>query len=86
MTVRGVTIIGTVNLAATVPYHASQMYAKNIATLLLNMISTEGKFQLKMEDEIVRGTLVARGGDVVHPQIRGLLGLGKAETAERKQD
>ena len=86
VTVRGVTIIGTVNLAATVPYHASQMYAKNIATLLLNMISTEGKFQLKMEDEIVRGTLVARGGDVVHPQIRGLLGLGKAETAERKQD
>ena len=86
VTVRGVTIIGTVNLAATVPFHASQMYAKNIATLLLNMISSEGIFQLKMEDEIVRGTLVARGGDVVHPQIRGLLGLGKAETAERKQD
>ncbi|HEY5594755.1 MAG TPA: Re/Si-specific NAD(P)(+) transhydrogenase subunit alpha [Nitrospiria bacterium] len=80
VTVRGVTIIGTVNLAATVPFHASQMYAKNIATLLLNMISSEGIFQLKMEDEIVRGTLVARGGDVVHPQIRGLLGLGKAET------
>lgn len=86
VTVHGVTIIGAVNLASTVPYHASQMYAKNIATLLLNMIGKEGKFQLKMEDEIVRGTLVARGGNVEHPQVRALLGLPAAETAERKKD
>ncbi len=75
VTVHGVTIIGTINLASTVPYHASQMVAKNIATFLLNLISKEGTFRLKMEDEIVRGTLVARGGNVEHPQVRALLGL-----------
>ncbi|MEK6684504.1 MAG: Re/Si-specific NAD(P)(+) transhydrogenase subunit alpha, partial [Nitrospirota bacterium] len=80
ITAHGVTIIGVVSLAATVPHHASQMYAKNIATFLLNMISKEGIFQLKMEDEIVRGTLVARGGNVEHPQVRALLGLPTAET------
>lgn len=84
-TVHGVTIIGTVNLASTVPYHASQMYAKNIATLLLNMIGKEGKFQLKMEDEIVRGTLIARGGNVEHPQVRALLGLPASSTPSRKE-
>lgn len=75
VTAHHVTIIGAVNLAATIPYHASQMYSKNISTFLLNMIDKEGKFQLKMEDEIIRGTLVARGGEVVHPQIRERLGL-----------
>jgi NAD(P) transhydrogenase subunit alpha len=84
-TVHGVTIIGTVNLASTVPYHASQMYAKNIATLLLNMISKEGKFQLKMEDEIVRETLITRGGNVEHPQVRALLGLPALPAAGRKE-
>jgi NAD(P) transhydrogenase subunit alpha len=84
-TVHGVTIIGTVNLASTVPYHASQLYAKNIVTLLLNMISKEGKFQLKMEDEIVRGTLVTRGGNVEHPRIRELLGLPSSSTSGRKE-
>ncbi|MBI3810619.1 MAG: Re/Si-specific NAD(P)(+) transhydrogenase subunit alpha [Nitrospirae bacterium] len=85
VTVHSVTIIGTVNLASTVPYHASQMYAKNIATLLLNMISKEGKFQLKMEDEIVRGTLVTRGGEVVHPQVRALLGLPALPASGQKE-
>jgi proton-translocating NAD(P)+ transhydrogenase subunit alpha len=82
VSVHGVTIIGAVNLASTVPYHASQMYAKNISALLLNMISKEGKFQLKMEDEIVRETLVARGGELVHPRIREILGLPPIDTAQ----
>jgi len=82
VTAHGVTIIGAVNVASTVPYHASQMYAKNISTLLLNMITKEGKFQLKLEDEIVSGTLVTLGGEVVHPQIREILGLPKLERAQ----
>ncbi len=70
----GVTILGPVNLPATVPYHASQMYAKNIAAFLLH-VGKEGKFAQDPADEIARETLVARGGDVVHPRVRAALGL-----------
>jgi len=86
VTVHGVTIIGTANLASTVPFHASQMYAKNIATFLLNMINKEGKFQLKPEDEIVRGTLVSRGGNLEHPQVRALLDLPALPASGRKEN
>jgi H+-translocating NAD(P) transhydrogenase subunit alpha len=63
----GVTIMGPVNLASTVPYHASQMYAKNISSFLLHLAKDGGK--LNMEDEITRETLVARDGQVVHPRV-----------------
>ena len=70
----GVTIIGITNLPATVPYHASQMYAKNIVTFLLNMVK-DGQLELNMDDEIVAETLVTRDGEVVNPRIREALGL-----------
>ena len=70
----GVTIIGPVNLASTVPYHASQMYARNISTFLLHLVK-DGRLQLDLTDEITRETLLTRGGDVVHPRIREALGL-----------
>jgi NAD(P) transhydrogenase subunit alpha len=70
----GVTILGPTNLPATVPFHASQMYAKNVATFLLNMVK-EGKLNIDLEDEIVRGTLVTKDGEVVHQQVREALGL-----------
>jgi NAD(P) transhydrogenase subunit alpha len=70
----GVTILGPSNIPATVPYHASQMYAKNITTFLLNMVK-EGALNIDLEDEIVRGSLVARDGQVVQPQVREALGL-----------
>jgi NAD(P) transhydrogenase subunit alpha len=73
----GVTILGPVNIPATVPYHASQMYSKNIATLLLHLVK-EGSLALNLEDEITRETLVSRGGEVVHPRVRELLGLPQA--------
>jgi NAD(P) transhydrogenase subunit alpha len=69
-----VTIVGPTNLPATVPYHASQMYAKNISTFLLNMIK-EGKLELDMEDEIVAETLVTRDGEIASPRIREAMGL-----------
>ena len=68
-----VTILGPTNLPATVPYHASQMYAKNISTLLLHLVK-EGALALDMEDEITAGTLVSREGAVVHARIRELPG------------
>lgn len=65
----GVTIIGYFNLASTVPYHASQMYARNLTAFLLLMIQ-EGKLTLDMKDEIIRETLVTQGGEVVHARVR----------------
>jgi NAD(P) transhydrogenase subunit alpha len=69
----GVSIIGPVNLASTVPYHASQLYARNIATFLKNMMTKDGKLNINPEDEIVRETLIARNGEVVHPKVRALI-------------
>jgi NAD(P) transhydrogenase subunit alpha len=65
----GVTIIGQINLASSVPYHASQMYARNITALLLHLVH-DGKVQLDLEDEITRETLLTRGGELVHERVR----------------
>ncbi len=70
----GVTIHGPENLAGTVPYHASQMYAKNISTFLLHLIK-KGEIKIDLEDEITKETLLTRDGDVVHPRIREALSL-----------
>lgn len=59
----GVTILGPLNLPGEVPYHASQLYAKNISTFLLALVK-DGQIKLDMEDEIVRDTLVTRDGQV----------------------
>ena len=75
----GVTIIGPSNPAALVPYHASQMYSKNIITFLLHLLGKEGATQpslpIDVADEITRETLLARDGQVVHPRVRELLGV-----------
>ena len=70
----GVRIFGPLNLPSTVPYHASQMYAKNIATFLKYLVK-DGQLKLDRDDEIVRETLVTEGGEVVHPKVRELMGL-----------
>jgi NAD(P) transhydrogenase subunit alpha len=70
----GVTIIGSINLASTVPYHASQMYAKNVATFLLYMVK-EGKLQINPQDEIVRDTLLTQGGEIVNARLREIYKL-----------
>ena len=75
---RGVTIIGPSNPPALVPYHASQMYSKNITTFLTHLLGKDGATQpslaLSTDDEITRETLLTRGGEVVHPRVRELLG------------
>jgi H+-translocating NAD(P) transhydrogenase subunit alpha len=72
--VHGVTIIGTINLATGVPYHASQMYARNITAFLLHLVK-DGKLQLNLEDEITRETLLTQGGEVVNARVREFFSL-----------
>jgi len=69
-----VTIVGQVNLASAVPYHASQMYAKNVATFLLHLFKG-GKPELNLDDEITRETLITRGGEIVHGRVREFFSL-----------
>jgi H+-translocating NAD(P) transhydrogenase subunit alpha len=70
----GVRIFGPLNLPSTVPYHASQMYARNIVSFLKYLLK-DGAVTLDRNDEIVRETLVTYGSEVVHPRIRELMGL-----------
>ena len=65
----GVTIVGEINMASRVPYHASQMYARNVTAFLLHMVK-QGKLQIDTEDEITRETLVTRGGEIVQSRVR----------------
>jgi NAD(P) transhydrogenase subunit alpha len=71
----GVTILGPANLAASVPFHASQMFSKNIVTFLLNMVTKEGKLEINTEDEVVAGSLVTQAGEIVHSRVREAMGL-----------
>ncbi len=65
----GVTVIGTINLASKVPYHASYMYARNITAFLLHLFK-DGKLQLSAEDAITSQTLVTHGGEIVNELVR----------------
>ena len=76
----GVQIFGPLNLPSTIPYHASQMYARNIATFLKHLVK-DGKLALNLEDEIVRETLVTHAGEVVHPRVRESMGLPAPQPA-----
>ena len=69
----GVSVIGCVNLPSTVPYHASQMFSRNVTSFLLLLVQ-DGRLAINRDDEIVQGTLVTAGGQVVHPKVRELLG------------
>jgi NAD(P) transhydrogenase subunit alpha len=77
---KGVTILGPTNLPSSVPYHASQMYAKNITTFLLHLVK-DGAVKLDPADEITRDTLVAQGGEVVNSRVRQALGLPELVTS-----
>ena len=70
----GVTIIGLFNLAGTVPYHASQMYSKNVATFLLHIVK-DGKLRLDVADDIIRDTLLTGDGEIVNKRLRELYSL-----------
>jgi NAD(P) transhydrogenase subunit alpha len=70
----GVTIIGWFNLASTVPYHASQMYARNVTAFLLHLVK-DGRLHLSPDDEIVRDTLLTHRGELVNARVREFFSL-----------
>ncbi len=70
----GVTIIGALNLPATIPYHASQMYSRNIQNFLL-LMAKEGKLEINLDDEILRETLVTQNGQIVNARVKEIFGL-----------
>ena len=70
----GVKIMGPLNLASTVPYHASQMFSQNMATFLSHVYQGEEK-KMNLEDQITAETMVCREGEVVNPRLREMLGL-----------
>jgi len=70
----GVCVQGPVNMASTLPYHASQLHSRNLANFLA-LIVKDGQLVVDLEDDIVRETLVARNGEVVHPRLREALSL-----------
>jgi len=76
----GVTILGPINLPATVATDASQMYARNISSFLLHL-RKDGAAWRNPEDQIATATLVAHDGEVVHPRVRAALGLGEPTPA-----
>jgi NAD(P) transhydrogenase subunit alpha len=65
----GVTIIGRINIATEVPYHASQMYARNVTAFLLHLVK-DGKLQINLADEITRETLLTKDGEIVNQRVR----------------
>ena len=76
----GVTIIGEYNLAGTVPYHASQMFARNVTSFLLHLVK-DGKMQLNLQDEITRETLVTHEGEVTNARVREFFGMPALQIA-----
>ena len=77
ITVNDVTIDGTRNVASTMPVHASQLFSRNVSTLLLSLVK-DGKANVDLNDEIVKGSLLTNGGELVHPQAKALLEASKA--------
>ena len=71
----GVAVFGAQNLPSTMPVHASQLYSKNV-TSLLEHLAPEGALKLDFEDEITKGTCVTHGGEIVNERVKEMLGAG----------
>jgi NAD(P) transhydrogenase subunit alpha len=71
----GVVIIGPVNLPSTVPFHASQMYARTVTNYLLHLLK-EGRVHLDLSDELTRGPLVTHQGEILHQAVKATLAIG----------
>src|SRR5438128_7722135 len=73
----GVTVDGPRNLASTMPVHASQLFSRNVSTLLLSLVK-DGQPNIDFNDEIVKGSCLTNAGELVHPQAKALLEASKA--------
>jgi NAD(P) transhydrogenase subunit alpha len=78
--VHGVTILGEFNLAEAVPYHASQMYARNVSAFLQHL-TKDGQLRLDLKDEIIRETMLTQGGEIVNARVREFFSLPALQTA-----
>src|SRR5262249_37926003 len=67
----GVSIVGDSNLPATLPSDASKLYGKNILNFLQLIITKEGTINLNWEDDLVKGSCIAHGGEVIHERVKG---------------
>jgi len=65
----GVSIIGAINLASSVPHDSSSLYARNLTAFLAHLVK-DGKIHFDMSDEITRETMLTRGGDIVQARVR----------------
>jgi NAD(P) transhydrogenase subunit alpha len=81
----GVLIVGHTNLPATMPGSATQMYAKNLHTLIKHLV-TDGKLEINLDDEITKGATITHRGKVVHEATAKALGIDVAPPAPAKTD
>nr|WP_241834842.1 NAD(P) transhydrogenase subunit alpha [Pseudofrankia asymbiotica] len=77
--VGGVTVLAPTNLPATVPAHASRLYAKNLVNFL-RLLLVDDAVRLDLTDPIIADTLITHGGEVVSARVRDLLGLAALDT------
>ena len=80
-----VIIMGPENVASTIPYHASQMYSKNLTAFLKNMMD-DGELRLNLKDQIIQDSLITHQGEVVNPRVRELLGLSASSSIEEERN
>jgi NAD(P) transhydrogenase subunit alpha len=69
----GVQILGPVNLPTGIPVHASQMYSKNIVTLISEFIGEEGKIELDFENDVIGPSTVTHQGEVTNERVKSTL-------------
>ncbi|HEQ97935.1 MAG TPA: Re/Si-specific NAD(P)(+) transhydrogenase subunit alpha [candidate division Zixibacteria bacterium] len=81
---KGVTIIGPINLPATIPRHASQMYSRNLLAFVKNLMK-DGNIDLERDDEVIRESMIVNGGEVVNQRVRELLGQKSKSEDERSE-
>jgi H+-translocating NAD(P) transhydrogenase subunit alpha len=73
----GIVIAGPLNLPSTVPFHASQMYARNVTNYLAHLLK-DGKIQLDLTDELTRGPMVMHNGEIMHEVVKATLAGGNS--------
>jgi NAD(P) transhydrogenase subunit alpha len=71
----GVVIIGPINLPSTMPFHASQMYARTVTNFLAHLLK-DGVIHLDLNDELTRGPLVTHQGEILHQSVKARLSSG----------
>ncbi|MGC2209947.1 MAG: NAD(P)(+) transhydrogenase (Re/Si-specific) subunit alpha, partial [Candidatus Korobacteraceae bacterium] len=69
---RGVTIFGPLNIVAEMPVHASMLYSRNLSNFL-NLIVKNGELKIDRADEIIAGSCVAFGGEIVNERVAAAL-------------